>query len=133
MKKYLLDTNICIYYIKGKFGLKEKFRIVKKENLFISEITLAELKFGVRNSESPKKNQATLEDFLTGVQIIPIFNALDLYAEEKARLRKTGQTIDDFDLLIGVSSVANGMLLVTNNESHFERITNIEIENWTKI
>jgi len=129
----LLDTNICIYYIKGKFGLKEKFRIVKKENLFISEITLAELKFGVRNSESPKKNQATLEDFLTGVQIIPIFNALDLYAEEKARLRKTGQTIDDFDLLIGVSSVANGMLLVTNNESHFERITNIEIENWTKI
>lgn len=133
MKKYLLDTNICIYYIKGKFGLKEKFRIAKKENLFISEITLAELKFGVRNSESPKKNQATLEDFLTGVQIIPIFNALDLYAEEKARLRKTGQTIDDFDLLIGVSSVANGMLLVTNNESHFERITNIEIENWTKI
>ncbi len=129
----MLDTNICIYYIKGKFGLKEKFRIVKKENLFISEITLAELKFGVRNSESPKKNQATLEDFLTGVQIIPIFNALDLYAEEKARLRKTGQTIDDFDLLIGVSSVANGMLLVTNNESHFERITNIEIENWTKI
>ena len=133
MKKYLLDTNICIYYIKGKFGLKEKFRIVKKENLFISEITLAELKFGVQNSESPKKNQATLEDFLTGIQIIPIFNSLDLYAEEKARLRKTGQTLDDFDLLIGVSSVANKMVLVTNNESHFERIKNIEIENWTKI
>jgi tRNA(fMet)-specific endonuclease VapC len=133
LKKYLLDTNICIYYIKGKFGLKEKIRIVKKENLFISEITLAELKFGVQNSESPKKNQATLEDFLTGVQIIPIFNSLDLYAEEKARLRKTGQTLDDFDLLIGVSSVANKMVLVTNNESHFERIKNIEIENWTKI
>jgi tRNA(fMet)-specific endonuclease VapC len=133
LKKYLLDTNICIYYIKGKFGLKEKFRIVKKENLFVSEITLAELKFGVQNSESPKKNQATLEDFLTGIQIIPIFNSLDLYAEEKARLRKTGQTLDDFDLLIGVSSVANKMVLVTNNESHFERIKNIEIENWTKI
>jgi tRNA(fMet)-specific endonuclease VapC len=133
LKKYLLDTNICIYYIKGKFELKEKFRIVKKENLFISEITLAELKFGVQNSESPKKNQATLEDFLTGVQIIPIFNSLDLYAEEKARLRKTGQTLDDFDLLIGVSSVVNGMTLITNNESHFERITKIEIENWTAI
>lgn len=129
----MLDTNICIYYIKGKFKLKEKFELVKKENLFISEITLAELKFGVQNSESPKKNQATLEDFLTGVQIIPIFNSLDLYAEEKARLRKAGQTIDDFDLLIGVSSVANKMVLVTNNESHFERINNIVIENWTKI
>jgi len=104
----------------------------KMENLFISEITLAELKFGVQNSESPKKNKATLENFLSGVQIMPIFNALDLYAEEKARLRKAGQTIDDFDLLIGVSSIANGLVLVTNNESHFERIKNIEIENWTK-
>ena len=132
MKKYLLDTNICIYFIKGKFGLKEKFRSVNKENRFISEITLAELKFGVQNSESPKKNQDTLDIFLTGVQIIPIFNALDLYASEKARLRKRGEPIDDFDLLIGVSSIANGMILVTNNESHFGRISNIEIENWTK-
>jgi tRNA(fMet)-specific endonuclease VapC len=133
LKRYLLDTNICIYFIKGKFGLKEKFLSAKTENLFISEITLAELKFGVQNSESPKKNQATLENFLTGVQIIPIFNALDLYASEKARLRKSGRTIDDFDLLIGVSSIANGLVLVTNNESHFERINNIVIENWTKI
>ena len=132
MKKYLLDTNICIYFIKGKFGLKEKLRSIKKENRFISEITLAELKFGVHNSESPKKNQDALADFLTGVQIIPIFNALDLYASEKARLRKRGEPIDDFDLLIGVSSIANGMILVTNNESHFKRISNIEIENWTK-
>ena len=127
-----MDTNICIYYIRGKFGLKDKFRTIKKENRFISEITLAELKFGVHNSESPKKNQAGLDDFLTGVQIIPIFNALDLYAAEKARLRKRGEPIDDFDLLIGVSAIANGMVLVTNNESHFSRIKNIEIENWTK-
>ena len=132
MKKYLLDTNICIYFIKGKFGLKEKFRSVKKENRFISEITLAELKFGVQNSESPQKNQEALADFLTGVQIIPIFNALDLYASEKSRLRKKGEPIDDFDLLIGVSSIANGMILVTNNESHLGRISNIEIENWAK-
>ena len=133
MKKYLLDTNICIYFIKGKFGLKEKFRTIKKENRFISEITLAELKFGVQNSESPKKNQSTLNDFLTGIQIIPIFNSLDLYAVEKARLRKKGEPIDDFDLLIGASSIANGMVLVTNNEAHFKRINNIEIENWVKV
>ena len=128
----MLDTNICIYFIKGKFGLKEKFRSIKKENRFISEITLAELKFGVHNSESPKNNQDALADFLTGIQIIPIFNALDLYASEKSRLRKRGESIDDFDLLIGVSSIANGMILVTNNESHMGRISTIEIENWTK-
>ena len=132
MKKYLLDTNICIYYIQGKFSLKEKFRKIKKENRFISEITLAELKFGVKNSQFQKKNQETLDNFLTGIQILPIINSLDIYAEEKARLRKQGKPIDDFDLLIGASAIANDMILVTNNESHFQRITHITIENWTK-
>jgi tRNA(fMet)-specific endonuclease VapC len=133
LKSYLFDTNICIYYIKGSFNLKEKFQTIQKEYRYISEITLAELKFGVQNSQEPKKNQATLNDFLTGVQILPIFNSLDLYAEEKARLRRKGEPIDDFDLLIGVSSIANEMVLVTNNESHLKRISNIVIENWTKI
>ncbi len=132
MKQYLLDTNICIYFIKGKFDLKEQFLSISKERRFISEITLAELKFGIQNSKAPKKNQNALDDFLSGVQILPIFNSLDLYAIEKARLRKQGQVIDDFDLLIGVSSVANGMIMVTNNESHFERINGIQIENWAK-
>jgi tRNA(fMet)-specific endonuclease VapC len=128
----LLDTNICIYFIKGKFDLKEQVLSISKERRFISEITLAELKFGIQNSNAPKKNQNALDDFLTGVQILPIFNSLDLYAIEKARLRKQGQVVDDFDLLIGVSSVANGMIMVTNNESHFERINGIQIENWAK-
>lgn len=128
----MFDTNICIYYIQGKFSLNNKFREIKKENRFISEITLAELKFGVKNSQYQKKNQEALEDFLTGVQILPILNSLDLYAEEKTRLRKMGKPIDDFDLLIGVSAIANDMILVTNNESHFQRILNITIENWTK-
>ena len=128
----MFDTNICIYYIQGKFSLNNKFREIKKENRFISEITLAELKFGIKNSQYQKKNQEALEDFLTGVQILPILNSLDLYAEEKTRLRKMGKPIDDFDLLIGVSAIANDMILVTNNESHFQRILNITIENWTK-
>jgi tRNA(fMet)-specific endonuclease VapC len=133
LKKYLIDTNICIYYIRGLFDLKKKFNCVNKENRYISEITLAELKFGVENSGFPKKNKKVLDNFLSGLQVLPIYFSLDLYAKEKARLRKQGNPIDDFDLLIGVSAVVNNMVLVTNNESHFARIQNIEIENWTKI
>ena len=118
-----MDTNIGIYYIQGKSSLKEKFRKIKKGNRFISEITLAEPKFGVKNSQAQKKNQETLDNFLIGIQILPIINSLDIYAEEKARLRKQGRPIDDFDLLIGASAIANNMILVTNNESHFKRIT----------
>ena len=55
--------------MKGKFDLDQKFQKVSAENCFISEITLAELKFGVENSEKPDKNRKELEDFLTEITI----------------------------------------------------------------
>lgn len=132
MKNYLIDTNTCIYYIKGKFELKKKFEDADPDNCFISEITLAELMFGVENSEKKEKNQKTLDNFVTGVKIVPIFHSLDLYAKEKARLRKAGTPIDDFDLLIGVTSVTHNLTMVTNNTNHFNRIKGIALEDWTQ-
>ena len=117
--------------MKGKFDLNEKFEKVSTDNCFISEITLAELTFGVENSEKKDRNRKALEDFLTGVKVLPIFHSLDLYAKEKARLRKAGTTIDDFDLLIGVTSIMHGLTMVTNNTDHFKRINGIDLENWT--
>lgn len=132
MTSYLLDTNICIYFLKGQFDLDVKFQQIGGDQLYISEITLAELRFGVANSANPDKNRKALDTFLSGVSILPIIDALDIYAKEKARLRKAGQPVDDFDLLIGASAITNDMILVTNNTKHFERLKGIKIENWTK-
>lgn len=118
--------------MKGRFDLDMKFQPLTSDTCFISEITLAELKFGVENSEKPVKNRKALDNFLSGVQILPIFHSLDLYAKEKARLRKTGISIDDFDLLIGVTSVNHELVMVTNNTRHFKRIAKIKLEDWTK-
>lgn len=131
MNQYLLDTNICIYYIKGLHDLKSKFEEVGPENCFISEITLAELKFGVAKSQAKKKNQKALDNFLSGIQILPIFPALDIYAAEKARLQMLGKIIDDFDLLIGSTAVSFDLTMVTNNTSHFNRLSEIKLEDWT--
>jgi len=133
MMRYLLDSNICIFYMKGLFNLDKKMEQVGENNCYISEITLAELKYGVANSESKKKNKAALDNFMKGIKIVPIFNSLDTYAKEKARLRKAGKIIDDFDLLIGATSISNDMILVTNNIKHFGRLKNIKVEDWTKL
>jgi tRNA(fMet)-specific endonuclease VapC len=117
--------------MKGKFDLEAKFDKVSAENCFISEMTLAELKFGVEKSEKKEKNKKALDNFLTGVQILPIFHSLDLYAKEKARLEKAGTPLDDFDLLIGVTSVTHNLTMVTNNTNHFKRINGIKLEDWT--
>jgi len=133
MSKYLLDTDISVFYLRGKYNINKKLKeIIGYDNCFISEITLAELKYGAELSERVDDNLHFVNEFANKIGILPIFNSLDLYAKEKARLRKTGNIIDDFDLLIGCSAIKNGLILVTNNENHFERIKNIKIENWIK-
>lgn len=54
----------------------------------------------------------------------------DVAAELYADLRKLGQPIDDIDLLIAGTAIANGLILVTHNHKHFDRIAQLEVENW---
>lgn len=130
MKKYLLDTNICIYFLKGLFNLNIEIERAGLSNCFVSEITIAELKFGAENSEYQEKNRKIVDQFVSKFTIIPIFNSLDVYAKEKSRLRKKGLSLDDFDLLIGATAISNNLTLVTRNVSDFERLNGIELENW---
>lgn len=132
MKKYLLDTNICIYHIKGLYDINKRIEDVGIENCFLSEITIAELKFGVENSENKKRNREEVEKFIKLFQVIPISPCLDTYAAEKAKLKKQGNIIDDFDLLIGCTAIANDFILVTRNLNHFKRLSSIKLENWAK-
>lgn len=128
--KYLLDTNICIHYFRGKFNLDTRFEKIGFDNCSISEITLAELVFGAEKSLDPKKNLKIITEFIEHVAILPIYNAIYRYGKEKARLSKLGKNISDFDLLIGSTAVENGLIMVTENIKEFERINSIKIENW---
>jgi tRNA(fMet)-specific endonuclease VapC len=128
--KYLIDTNICIHFFKGKFALQNKFEEVGIHNCAISEITFAELIFGAENSKDPQKNLSIVEQFVDQLTILPIFDAIPFYAKEKARLRKKGRMISDFDLLIGSTAVANNLIMVTENVKEFDRIRGIVLENW---
>ena len=130
MKKFLLDTNICIYFLKGQFNLYQKIETVGIENCFVSEITIAELKYGVENSNQIAKNREILDKFQNKFTILPIFASLDIYAKEKARLKKKGKILDDFDLLIGATAISNNLTLATRNVSDFDRLEEIDIDNW---
>jgi tRNA(fMet)-specific endonuclease VapC len=131
MSKFLLDTNICIYFLKGKYDLISKIEKTGINKCFISEITVAELKYGAEKSERVLDNRKKVELFINQFTVIPIFSSLDIYSKEKARLSKTGTIIDDFDLLIGSTAISNEMTLVTNNTKHFNRLKGIKIIDWT--
>ncbi len=127
---YLLDSNICIHFFRGKYGIIEKIEFVKPENCAISEITVAELVYGAENSENPEKNHRLIEQLVDIITVLPIYDSILTYGKEKSRLRKSGNLISDFDLLIGCTAVEKDLIMVTENTREFERISGIKIENW---
>ena len=116
MAKYLLDTNICISLLKDRYGIREKILDVSVEKCYVSEITIAELYYGAAKSNRPEH----------------LYPSLKLYGKLKAELEQEGQRLDDFDLLIGATSIVNKMTMVTSNTRHFERIPGIRLEDWAK-
>ena len=127
---YLFDTNICIHFFKGQYGLVEKIRQIGFSECAISEITLAELYYGASRSQNVTKNKIVISDFADKITILPIFDSLELYGTEKARLKTKGTIISDLDLFIGATAITNELILVTRNVKEFERLENIRIENW---
>ena len=135
MKRYLLDTNICVFLLRGMHEVDKKINQVGLKNCFISEITVLELKYGVEllKQRDGIDRSTQLNDFLSAISVIPITDALDVCAKEKIRLRLAGTPADDdFDLLIGCTAVAGNMTIVTENIKHFRNIEGIKLENWIK-
>ncbi len=130
MGQFLLDTDICIFLLKNKHGIKEKITSYGIDNCFISEITVAELLYGAHLSGNLEKHLSQVEQIQKLFKVISITNSLQLFAVEKARLRKSGALIPDFDLMIGVSAVRNKLIMVSNNSKHLSRIEGIKLENW---
>ena len=131
--QYLLDTSTCVFYLRGKLNLDEIIRKKGRENFYISEITVVELRYGAENSENLTKSHKAVDNFINGLSIIPIFGCIKKYAKEKVRLRKIGKPIhDEFDLLIGVTAIENKLTLITDNLKDFQRLDGIKLENWYK-
>lgn len=129
---YLLDTDTCIYWLRNRQSVREKVREVGWNQITICVITVAELYYGAYNSNRVTENLARAEFFIQNLSVLPLNDtALRRFGELKAELRRIGQPIADFDLLIASVALAAGYILGTNNTRHYERITGIQLENWT--
>jgi tRNA(fMet)-specific endonuclease VapC len=131
--KLLLDTNICIYIIKRKpVTVLERFRDYQVGDIGISSITLSELRFGVAKSEYRAKNAKALEEFITPLELVPFGEeAAFAYGEIRAALAKAGTVIGPMDMLIAAHAVALSVPLVTNNAREFERVSDLDVLDWT--
>jgi len=131
---YLLDTNICVYLIKKRPQTPlERFRQYSPKDVAISTITLFELQYGVEKSQSRKRSKEALAKFLSPLNLVDFDRST---AEEaaiiRAQLEKKGMPIGPYDLLIAGLARSRDMTLVTNNVKEFDRVNDLNIENWVE-
>ena len=130
MAKYLLDTCVCISMFRNEGNVRDTLRKIGTKNCYISEITVAELYFGLAKSEDKKRKLEDIREVQRLFRVIPAYSSFKEYGEIRFSLEHSGQRVDQFDLLIGATAIHHQMTLVTSNIKHFERIQGLEIENW---
>ena len=130
MKRYLLDTDIVVFFLRNNRKVYDHIKVLSPQQVFVSDVTVAELEYGNHCSGRYEENKAMLDNFLMQVNVVPFADAIPLYAKERYRLRRSGLSIMDFDLVIACTSIVNNMIMVTNNAKHFKRVEGITIENW---
>ena len=131
---YMLDTNICIYAMKNK--PEHVLTRLKKElnsGVCISSITLAELEYGMKHSSNPVKNEQALLRFLVPLSVLPFgTTAASEYGEILTYLQSIDTPIGSLDMLIAAHARSEDMILVTNNVREFERVPDLDVENWVE-
>jgi tRNA(fMet)-specific endonuclease VapC len=132
--RYLLDTNIVIYIReRNPLPAYSRFSSEEPDEMAISTITYGELDFGVRRSANPAKARAVMTALLQVLRVLPLPpKAGEVYGALRASLSGAGQIIGGNDLWIAAHALAEGLILVTNNEREFKRIKGLKVENWAR-
>ena len=148
-KKRLLDTNICANYLNA-LRKKENKRTSEQQRIFeniekikpntklyISQVTVAELRFGALKSQSREKNLERIEKFKQAILELKVDDEVwEVFVKIKAELSHLGKPIADMDLLIAATAKRYNLMLISNdkdmNNLDFLIENRVERESWLK-
>ncbi|MBC8873351.1 MAG: type II toxin-antitoxin system VapC family toxin [Planctomycetes bacterium] len=130
---YLLDTNVCVSYLRGKDSTKIEARLAAAlpGEVALCSVVKAELLFGAERSQQPQKNRLQLEQFFAAFPSFPFDDpAAAIYGAIRTNLETQGTPIGPNDLMIASIALVRSLTLVTHNVSEFSRVPGLQIEDW---
>ncbi|MDB5731145.1 MAG: VapC-like protein [Variovorax sp.] len=127
-----LDPNICSYILRRHPpSMLERFAGLDRQQLWLSAIVAAELRFGAAKLGSARFASA-VEAWLAGFEVRPWpVDAAHHYAQIRTALERAGKPIGGMDLLIAAHAMAEDSVVVTNNAREFLRVPGLAVEEWT--
>ncbi|WP_310484191.1 type II toxin-antitoxin system VapC family toxin [Chamaesiphon sp. VAR_48_metabat_403] len=130
--KFLLDTNTCIIYLRGKnLTLKQKLEATKIQDITVCSIVKSELFYGALKSAKPERNLAAQQEFLAQFVSLPFDDsATMIFGTVRTRLEALGTPIGPYDLQIASIALSHNLTLVTHNTREFKRVDDLQLEDW---
>jgi len=132
--RYLLDTNTLVYALNARprhQAIMERLDREAPENLFVSAITLAELRYGAAKSRRREANLQKVQRVAQGLNVSAFDDAAAAaYGGLRAELEGAGTPIGPLDTLIAAHALSLGMTLVTANTREFARVRTLRVESW---
>jgi len=131
-KQKTLDTNICSYILRRHpQKMLQRFAELEHDEVWLSAIVAAELRFGAAKLASPRFS-AAIEAWIDGFEIRPWpVEATHHYAQIRSGLERMGQPIGGMDLMIAAHALSESSGLITNNAREFHRIPDLQVEEWS--
>lgn len=131
MLKYMLDTDTVIYTIKNRPDQVRKRFKQHNGQICISTVTLGELIFGAEKSAQPETNLQIIEGMLARMELVHFDeSAAAHFGQIRAELAKVGTPIGPYDSMIAGHARALSLILVSNNQKEFNRVSGLRLENW---
>lgn len=130
--KYLLDSNVCVDYLTGRFPrVTSRIQSLWPEDVCLSSIVVAELRYGADKSSNPRRNHDLLDVLINEIPTRDFDSAAaSSYGRVRAALEKKGRPIGPNDMLIAAHALSLGLSLVTDNVREFKRVKGLKVENW---
>jgi tRNA(fMet)-specific endonuclease VapC len=129
---YLLDTNVCVTYLRGKdVLLMQRVTAQQPTDVGLCSVVLAELYYGAALSNQPTMHKGKVQAFVRQFRSLPFDDqAADVFGGLRAHLVKLGTPIGPYDLMVAAIALARSLTVVTHNTNEFNRVPGLPLADW---
>lgn len=129
---HLLDTNVCVDYLNGRHpGVTRRIQSSRRDDLCVSSVVAAELRYGADRSRRPAENHRRLDVLISELRCLPFDEAAaKVFGKVRSALEARGRPIGPYDMQIAAHAIALDIILVTDNTDEFSRVKGLRLENW---
>lgn len=127
---FLVETDIISAHLRGAGIVTNRF-LLYTGRLYVSVVTVAELKTWVYRKNTAHRFAQSLDTLLRDFHILPLDEQIaDLFGRVGAQLQDRGTPLATPDLLIASTALFHGYSVVTRNVHDFARVPRLNVIDW---